>query len=970
MKKPLGSFAVALLLLAAFGAVGRYNYLLFHSIAELFSIIIAFGIFMVAWNARRYIENQYLLFVGIAYLFVGILDIAHTVTYKGMSVFTGYDANTPTQLWIAARYMESLTLLIAPLTFRRQIKTNFFVLGYSAVALLLLLSILHWGVFPDCFSENAGGLSPFKKASEYIISAILLASGLLLLRHRSRFDGTVLLWILLSIMMKIFSELAFSTYTDVYDNANLIGHYFKIVSFFLIYKAIVETGLTKPYDLLFRDLRQNRESYRALFANMINGLAHHRVLYDRSGKPVDYEFLEVNEAFKSLTGLADVVGKKVTEAIPGIRNEPLDWIGTYGMLATEGRSLRFENYSESLGKWYSVIAYSPAEGEFATIFEDISDRKQSEEALRQSEARYKLLSDTAGRLLETEDLLSMIDDLCRKVMENLDCQAFFNYMVDPKADRLRLNAYAGIPAHDARRIEWLDFGVAVCGCVARDGQRIIAEDIQNTPDLNTELVKSYGMQAYCCHPLIVQDQLIGTLSFGTKTRPRFTANEIDLMQTVTNQVALATQRLQVQRALRSANEDLEKKIQERTTTLAHLVDTLQEEIDQRQYAENQLRLVNQQLNARANQLRDLTGELVNVEKRERTRLARILHDGLQQHLAAIKMKLACVAEQLDNPEDRQRTEAVIAMIAQSVQMARSLSTNLSPPVLHERGFSSGLVWLARWMQDNHHFHVALSIEKIPKLPAEVEIILFECIRELLFNTVKHAKVYAAIVHLRMVDEKTIAITVKDEGAGFDPSWLKQEGGAGGGFGLFSIRERIGLLGGRLQVESTPGKGSRFTLTLPNGKLLAAIPTVLPTDAPAETCVLDARPQDSRRPIRVLVADDHALFRDGIVRLLDRDPDIAIVGQANNGREAIALARKLVPDVILMDISMPELNGIEATRVIHRELPAIRIIGLSMFEEEYGSKSLREAGAVGFKSKSANATELISAIRTAVQVAIV
>jgi signal transduction histidine kinase/PAS domain-containing protein/ActR/RegA family two-component response regulator len=966
MKKPLATVTIALLLLAALGTAGRYNYLLFHSLAELFAIIIACGIFMVAWNARRYIENQFLLFVGIAYLFVGILDIAHTLTYRGMSVLAGYDANAPTQLWIAARYMESLTLLIAPLTFRRQIKTGLFVLGYSAVTLLLLLSILHWGVFPDCFLENAGGLTPFKKASEYIISAILLASGLLLLHYRSRFDGKVLLWVLLSILMKIFSELAFSTYADVYDNANLIGHYFKIVSFFLIYKAIVETGLAKPYDLLFRDLKRNRESYRALFANMINGLARHRVLYDRSGKPVDYEFLEVNEAFYRLTGLADVVGKKVTEVIPGIRNEPMDWIGTFGALAAEGRSLRFENYSESLRKWYSVIAYSPAKGEFATIFEDISDRKQSEKALRQSEARFKLLSDTAGRLLGTEDLQGVVDTLCRKVMEHLDCQAFFNFMVDPKADRLRLNAYAGIPAHDASRIEWLDYGVAVCGCVARDGQRIIAEDILNTPDLNTELVKSYGIQAYCCHPLIVQGQLIGTLSFGTKTRPRFTPDEIDLMQTVTHQVALAAQRLQAQAALRSANEELEKKIQQRTATLAQMVDTLEEEVDQRQRVENQLRLVNEQLSARAHQLRALTGELAIAEQRERTRLARILHDGLQQHLAAAKMQLACVAEQLTDPQERQGTEAVIAMMAQSIQMARSLSTDLSPPVLHERGFSAGLEWLARWMRDNHHFHVALSIEKIPKFPVEVKIILFECIRELLFNTVKHAKVCAATVHLRMVDGKTIAITVEDEGAGFDPSRLKQDGD--GGFGLFSVRERIGLLGGLLLVESAPGKGSRFTMTLPYSKPPVPTPPVQPTAAPAETCAPDARPLDSRKPISVLVADDHALFRDGIVRLLDRNPDIAIVGQANNGREAISLARKLVPDVILMDISMPELNGIEATRVIHRELPAIRIIGLSMHDEEDGYQKLREAGAVGFQSKSSTATELVSAIRTAVQVA--
>lgn len=966
MKRPLISIAVALLILAALGAVSRYNYLLFHSVAELFSIIIACGIFMVAWNARRYIDNQYLLFVGIAYLFVGILDIAHTFTYRGMGVFAAYDANTPTQLWIAARYIESLTLLTAPLTLQRRIKSELIVIGYSSITLLLLLSILHWGIFPDCFLENDGGLTPFKKFSEYIISAILLLSGLLLVHQRRRFDSKVLFWLLLSIMMKIFSELAFSTYADVYDNANLIGHYFKIVSFILIYKAIVETGLTKPYDLLFRDLMQNRESYRYLFANMINGLAHHRVLYDRSGKPVDYEYLEINEAFKRMTGLSDVIGKKVTEVVPGIRSDSMDWIGTYGTLAKEGLSLRFERYSESMRKWYSVIAYSPMKGEFATIVEDISDRKQSEEALRQSEARFKLLSDTASRLLATEDLRGMIDDLCRSVMNHLDCQTFFNFMVNAEADRLHLNAYAGIPAHEARRIEWLDYGVAVCGCVARDGKRIVAEDILNTPDLNTQLVKSYGIQAYCCHPLIVQGRLIGTLSFGTRTRPRFTADEIDLMQTVTHQVALVAQRLEAQHALRSANEDLEKNVQQRTATLANLVDTLQEEVDLRQQVEDQLRLVNEQLNARAHQLRALTGELAIAEQRERRRLARVLHDGLQQHLAAAKMQLACLTEQLENASDRQKVEPILSMMTQSIHMARSLSADLNPPILHERGFTAGLQWLSRWMRDNHQLDVAVSTEKIPKLPLEIKIILFECIRELLFNIVKHAKVGAAIVHLEMINENMIAITVKDEGVGFVPDQQMRNDVIGGGFGLFSIRERIGLLGGHLEVRSAPGKGSCFTMTVPFGQSPTPTSPVHPTDATNTSCASGTRP-NIRRPLSVLVADDHALFRDGIVRLLDREPDITIVGQASNGREAISLARQLLPDVILMDINMPEINGIEATRTIHHEVPSIRIIGLSMHDEEDSYESLREAGAVGFQSKTSTTAELVSAILNAVEV---
>src|SRR4030042_2289566 len=91
-----------------------YNYLLFHSLAEIFSVVIACGIFIIAWNSRRFLDNHYLLFIGIAYLFIGSVDLVHTLSYQGMGVFSGYDANLSTQLWIAARYLQGLSLFLAP----------------------------------------------------------------------------------------------------------------------------------------------------------------------------------------------------------------------------------------------------------------------------------------------------------------------------------------------------------------------------------------------------------------------------------------------------------------------------------------------------------------------------------------------------------------------------------------------------------------------------------------------------------------------------------------------------------------------------------------------------------------------------------------------------------------------------------------------------------------------------------------
>ncbi|UCF89858.1 MAG: GAF domain-containing protein, partial [Desulfobacterales bacterium] len=233
-----------------------YNYLLFHSLAEIFSVIVACGIFVVAWNSRGFADNTSLLFLGIAYLFVGGLDLVHTLSYKGMGIFPGNDANRPTQLWIAARYVESLSLLTAPFLLGRKLRTDWVFSGYLLIFGLLLGSILKGNLFPGCFIEGIG-LTPFKKISEYMIALILLASMGVLVRHRQQFDARVLRLLLTSIGLSIGSELAFTFYIHVYGVSNLIGHYLKIVSFYLIYIAIIETGLTQPHTLLFRNLKQS-----------------------------------------------------------------------------------------------------------------------------------------------------------------------------------------------------------------------------------------------------------------------------------------------------------------------------------------------------------------------------------------------------------------------------------------------------------------------------------------------------------------------------------------------------------------------------------------------------------------------------------------------------------------------------------------------------------------------------------------
>ena len=153
-----GKFHRVMILLA--GAIGLYfcslyNYLLFHSFAEFFSIAVSFAVFMIAWNSKGKLENNYVTFIGIAYLFIGVLDIIHTLAYKGMPIFTDYDYYA-TQLWIASRYMESITLLIAfAIPFHKRKMSYFGVLYvYSVITALIICSIFVWKIFPECFVSS------------------------------------------------------------------------------------------------------------------------------------------------------------------------------------------------------------------------------------------------------------------------------------------------------------------------------------------------------------------------------------------------------------------------------------------------------------------------------------------------------------------------------------------------------------------------------------------------------------------------------------------------------------------------------------------------------------------------------------------------------------------------------------------------------------------------------------------------
>ena len=348
-----------------------------------------------------------------------------------------------------------------------------------------------------------------------------------------------------------------------------------------------------------------------------------------------------------------------------------------------------------------------------------------------------------------------------------------------------------------------------------------------------------------------------------------------------------------------------------------------------------------------------------AEQRERRRLATVLHDEHQQLLVAAKLRVTMLGRAAD-PQVRAGCQEATTLLDEAIEHSRALTRDLSPPILHTGGLVPALTWLVGWMGEKHK--LMITVEADPTLlPAseEVTVLLYQSVRELLFNVVKHAHVAEARLTIAPQDGQ-VRIQVSDTGVGFDPAQLRAEGGVGGGFGLFSTRQRLALLGGGLEIVSRPGQGSQFTLWGPLQMARPAGPSVPVAVAPAPAP--QALPSSPPASCAAFLVDNHVVVRQGFARLLSAEADLEVVGQAADGKEAIDLACRLLPDVVTMDVNMPVLDGIEATRQIRALCPAVRVIGLSMFESTEQARAMRDAGAAAYVTKTCPAEELLAAIR--------
>jgi PAS domain S-box-containing protein len=370
---------------------------------------------------------------------------------------------------------------------------------------------------------------------------------------------------------------------------------------------------------------------------------------------------------------------------------------------------------------------------------------------------------------------------------------------------------------------------------------------------------------------------------------------------------------------------------------------------------------NEALRVTETSLRQLSARLLQLQDEERRRIARDLHDITGQKVAVLSMcldRLARLTEQR-KPEAQESIKESRDIVGQIGEEIRTLSYILHPPLLDECGLASAVHWYAEGFEKRSGIKLEVAIDaSLPRLPIDAETTLFRVVQESLTNVHRYSG--SAVAEIRISkDSEEVRLDIIDYGQGLKAGTglTKLDSQAPLGVGIPGMRERLHQLGGGLNVDFGT-TGTRVVATLPLKK--AGEGEFEDGESRTSLSFAIRSAQDARR--RILIADDHELMRRGLRGLIESHNEWAVCGEAVEGSEAVRKASELKPDLVIMDVNLPGLSGIEAALQIRQESEAAKILFFTVHDSDEVIREVIGAGAQGYVAKSRASQDLIEAVR--------
>lgn len=923
---------IPILLAALLILISFYNFLLFHTLAEFFAIMVAIITCVVAWQMYPFTRNNFLTFLGNGYFWIAMLDLLHALTYKGMNIFPISGGNLPIQFWISTRYSEALLLLAAPLFLTRTLsrKWSFAFFGLSAVTLYILVMS---GNFPDTFIEGKG-LTKFKIYSEFIIIGILALAIYHLWSRRTQTEKRIVYLMAISIVFTMIAELAFTFYVSLYGLSNMIGHIFKLFSFWLIFTAVVRTTLQEPFLAMARG------------SSTYDAVPDATIVVDKGCK-----IRQINKEASQLAGISEdeLLGRHchdvfhstslTVEQCPVCQN------------AKNGISLMAKEIEfPETHKWFD-FSTSPIKilGEtwgMVQVIRDITERKMAEKTLRESEERLRSLTQSAS------DAIISADSEGNIISWNKGAKKIFGYSEN---EVLGLSLTILMP--ERYRVAHLK---GLKRSVSTKEFRIIGKtvELQGLKKDGSEFPLDISIAKWVTSQGIFFSAIIRNISRRKESEKTLRKLNNAIEQTVEGVVITNTKGIieyvnpAVEKITGYSNEEL---IGQNTHTFKY---GIRDEKFRKEMWETinsgkvwQGKIVNKRKSGEVYD-EEMTISPVIDNKGNTTNYVAIKRDvskekGLQKQLiqaeklSSIGTFISGVAHELNNPltailgfSERiikkknpppdikknlqtiaDQAERAVTIVKNLLKFSRKHEERKSPININE--VLEDTLNLHKYRLHTDHIEIRRNIKKklLPVMGNSGQL------QQVFMNIIMNAHYEMISAHGKGVlkvttglEDNEIIITLENDGplipedkldSIFDPFYTTKEAGEGTGLGMYISFGIIQDHSGRIRVENINNSGVRFTISLP----------VLSKEEEEEA---KAEGEYAKKQACILIVDDEDPIREWLGEVLI-DEGFTVI-PAKNGKEAMDILKGREFDIVISDVKMPDISGLDLAKWVYENKP--------------------------------------------------